>query len=563
MLTSRITSHQESANSLIAIKKTQLQWVLLLRLILYSLLIAFNYILQDSSSEVITLPTSFVLPFLIVLYSSTIFSAISLTRKNKDFNNFALFQSFLDTCFAAFLVYFTGCSLSIFTSVFFFPIIAGGFVLPNPQSLLPAAISTIFYSTILTFETYQIAPLYLQSIPEFSNKNFFFSVYHFSVKGLTFFLASFLTILFTLRLQQTETALSSSLKDFNNLTELYRQIFNNISTGIITIDPDQMITSANLSSKNILGLSSRQLINKNIHDIFPDINLTTRNKRQVLSYQHPQKRKVRIGYSHVFLPRSDFEDVREDDNSHKIITLQDITDVEKLEAQLRQTEKLAAIGTMSASIAHDFRNPLTAINGSAQILINEIANSNLDQSNYDLCNIILRESNRLTDTISDFLKFSRPETAKCNWFSLRNCVDEVIEVRKASLQWRTSCSIETDIPRNLDIWADPNQLFTILDHLIDNALSFCPKDNEKLAIMAEETEREDKSFIKIIFQDNGSGIPKEEMDKIFEPFYTTRADGTGLGLAILKQNMTEHKGYLEVDSSPTGGAEFRLFFPLP
>ena len=564
MFYSHITNLKSSPKSVINIKRNQLQWILLLRLILYSILIAFNYFLRDSSNEVITLPPSFVLPFLIILYFSTIYSAILLNKQNKCFNNFALFQSFLDTCFAAFLIYFTGCSLSIYTSVFFFPIIAGGLILPNPQSLVPAAMSTILYGAILTLETFQIAPLYLKAIPAFSENSFFYNVYRFSIRGLTFFLAAFLTILFTLRIHQTETALSDSLKDFNNLTELYRQIFNNISTGIITIDPKFNISYANQASENILGISTKHLIKQKITDLFPDITFSSENKRQVLSYHHPEHKELRIGYSYVLLPRSDEELTDNDDNnSHKIITLQDITDVEILEAQVRQAEKLAAIGTMSASIAHDFRNPLTAINGSAQILINEIANSKMDQSNYELCNIILRESSKLTGIISDFLKFSRPETVKCSWFSLQNCIDEVIEVRKASPDWRTSCEIQTDIPRNLDIWADQNQLFVILDHLIDNALPFCPRNQEHITILAQETVEDEVPYIEIVFRDNGTGIPEEQQKKILEPFYTTRADGTGLGLSIIKQNMTGHKGILRVGNAEGGGAEFRLLFPLP
>ncbi len=563
MITSHTFEHINAPNNLLTIRIHQLQWILLIRLFFYSLLIALNAILHISNNDTITLPAIMVVPFLIIIYSTTIYSAIALTRKKKNVNSFSLFQTCLDTVFAISFIYFTGCSISIFTSILFFPIIAGGLILPNPKSLVPAALATILYAAILLLEYINFTPSYLSNISEFSDKNLILTIYHFSVRGLTFFLAAFLTILFSMRLQQTESALSDSLKDFSNLTELYRQIFNNISTGIITIDPKNNITSANQSTKNILGLTNNQLLNKKITEVLPDIDISTTNKRMVLSYNDPSNRFLRIGYSHMLLPHSNAS-IPTDGLNHKILTLQDITEIEQLEAQVRQSEKLAAIGTMSASIAHDFRNPLTAINGSAQILASELANApKVEQGNYELCNIILRESNRLIDTISDFLKFSRPETANCQWFSLANCIDEVIEVCKATPHWPGSCKIELILEKNLDIWADQNQLFVILDHLIHNSLAFCPPGKEHLTLIAKELNIENSSFIELTLRDNGPGIPDEIKKNIIEPFFTTRTDGTGLGLAIIHQNITEHKGSLSISDAPNGGAEFRLAFPLP
>lgn len=563
MITSHTFEHLNSRTTLSTIRINQLQWILLIRLCFYSLLITLNATLRISNNDTITLPSIMVVPFLIIIYSTTIYSAITLTRKEKNLNSFSLFQTCIDTVFAAFFIYFTGCSLSIFASILFFPIIAGGLILQNPQSLVPAAVSTILYAGILLLEFFDFAPYYLLNTPGFSDKNVFLTIYHFSVRGLTFFLAAFLTILFSMRLQQTESALTDSLQDFSNITELYRQIFNNISTGIITIDPNNIITSTNQSSENILGFSSHQLVKKNVLDILPGIDLNITNMRMVLSYINPVNRQLRIGYSHMILPHPDQE--RPVNNTyHKILTLQDITEIEQLEAQVRQSEKLAAIGTMSASIAHDFRNPLAAINGSAQILANELANAaKVEQSNYELCNIILRESNRLGDTVSNFLKFSRPETVNCQWFSLANCIDEIIEVSQATPNWPVNGSIQVDVEKNLDIWADQNQLFVILDHLIHNALAFCPKGNVNLSLIAKEITEETSSFIELTFRDNGPGIPDEIKEKIIEPFFTTRADGTGLGLAIIHQNILEHKGSLKINNAPNGGAEFRLTFPLP
>lgn len=546
------------------LEKNQLQWILLLRILLYTFLLAINYFLSDDGHQIITLPGHLALPLLISIYFVTIGSSFYLQRFCGSLKRFALIQIFIDTILAAFFTYITGCSQSIFQSVLFFPIIAGGLVLTGPRGLLPAASTTLLYGGILFLELFSYIPSYLTNYPIFNEKNISLSINHFSVRGLTFFLVALLSMLFALRLRKTEDALSHSLKDFNNLSDLYRQIFNNISTGIITIDPNRTITSTNQSSQNILGLTSPELLEKNILEILPEIDLTQSNQRRVLSFSHPHGKKLRIGYSQMVLPRPEYEETS-GNSHHKIITLQDITEIEHLEAQVRQAEKLAAIGTMSASIAHDFRNPLTAISGSAQILASEFANSKeVEQSNYELCTIILRESNRLINTISDFLKLSRPEIANCQWFSLHHCIKEVLEVCRANPNWPSSCKIDIHIEKNFDIWADQNQLFVILNHLIQNALPFCPTGQEHISITAEEiNDIKGNPAVKITLKDNGTGVPSTYAEKIFEPFHTTRPDGTGLGLAIVRQNIAEHKGTVALTTVAPEGAEFVMTFPLP
>jgi len=221
---------------------------------------------------------------------------------------------------------------------------------------------------------------------------------------------------------------------------------------------------------------------------------------------------------------------------------------------------------MSASIAHDFRNPLAAISGSAQLLANDFtAGDPGNNTNYKLTNIILRESTRLIDTIGDFLKFSRPEHADRTWFSLQNCLDEVLQVCRADPTWPPTCEIRVTIEKTLDIWADEKLLFTALIHLIHNGLAFCPKREEQITITAYEKETAaGEEVVEISISDNGPGIPKNEREEqIFEPFFTSRADGTGLGLAIVRQTIGAHQGSIRVEDAETGGALFILTLPLP
>ncbi|MDK9708609.1 MAG: ATP-binding protein [Desulforhopalus sp.] len=557
---SPLIENARNTKSVDQILRNQLLWMLALRIVLYTLLMVISYVFRSARFDVIVLPPNILILLLLLVFLTTIFSAFFLMIYQGNLRKFGFAQNLLDTCFVALLVFFSGSSQSIFTSVFFFPIIAGGLILPRKGGLIAAASATLLFGSILFLEAYELYPEYLRITPP----NPTVILNHFSVHGLTFFLAAVLSALFGMRLHKTENALSDSLRDFDQLTILYKQIFDNISTGIITIDVHHTITSANNAVEKITGFHHLDLLGKKLEVAFPNLDISGDNTRLTADFIKQDGNKVRIGYSHINIPPSN--DPRPtQEPPHKIITLKDISEIEKLERQVRQTEKLAAIGMMSASIAHDFRNPLTAISGSAQVLANEYSSGGSENyTNFQLTTIILRESNRLIETISDFLRFSRPEIARCNWFSLRGCIEEVLQVCKVDPAWPESAQIHCDFDQKIDIWADEKEIFTVFTHLILNGLAFCPPGKECITIEAREIkDKELHEAIEISISDNGPGIEEAKREQIFEPFYTTRPEGTGLGLAIVKQTIDEHQGSIEVMCSRDGGARFTITLPLP
>ncbi len=550
--------------SLDQILRNQLLWMLFLRIVLYTLLLVISYVCRGAQIDVIILPTNLLILLLLLVFLATILSAFFLLIYEGNLRKFGFAQNLLDTFFVALLVFFSGSSRSIFTSVFFFPIVAGGLLLPRKGGLVAAASATLLYGTMLFFEAYGLYPEYLREYLWEASPNPMIIFNHFAVQGLTFFLAAVLSALFGLRLMRTEHALSDSLKSFDQLTILYKQIFDNIPIGIITIDANHHITSANNAVKKITELQHTDLIGQKLQATFPSLDLSGRSNRLTTDFIRNDGNKVRIGYSYINIEHSQ-TDPSAQEPPHKIITLKDISEIEQLERQVRQTEKLAAIGMMSASIAHDFRNPLTAISGSAQVLAKEFSSgSSENYSNFQLTTIILRESNRLIETIADFLRFSRPEVAKCSWFSLHGCIEEVLQVCTADPAWPDSAQILCDFDRTVDIWADEKEMFTVFTHLILNGLAFCPPGKEHITIQAREfNDGVQQEVIKISIHDNGPGIAENIQEQIFDPFFTTRPEGTGLGLAIVKQTLTEHQGSIDVGCGRNGGAIFTLTLPLP
>lgn len=559
-----------SANTVTQILRQQLLWMLLLRIILFTLLIGVTYFISGNKYGISTLPVPVLVILILVIYTVTIFSAFLLPKSGQRLGTFGFIQCFFDGIFASAIVYFTGISHSIFPSVYFFSIIAGGLILPRKGGLIAAAAATLLYGSILLMELFGYVPDYfhyynynpITSIGELLNL--------FSVKGLTFFLAALLSANFGRRLTTTEEVLSNTIYSFDKLSHLYKMIFDNIPTGIITTNDQNLITSANNAACTITGLSLNDLIGKELNYIFPDFSQRAKVNRSAIDFEKRDGTKIRIGYSitSLHIPLANDSERRGNslfEEDSKLITLQNISEIEKLEKKIRQGEKMAAIGMMSASIAHDFRNPLTAISGSAQVLAQDFES---DQpisraDNLALTDIILRESNRLISTISDFLKFARPDVANRSWFSIFNCVEEVLQVCHADPNWPKSARIEVEIDPQTDIWADEKQIFTVIIHLIQNSLAFCPEGEERIAVHAFEKKFDDKTAgVKVTVDDNGPGIKESLLDKVFEPFFTSRTDGTGLGLAIVRQIIEAHKGTISISDSELGGTKFTINLPF-
>lgn len=544
--------------------KTQLQWLLFLRVVLYTLLLTVNFFFNDTKFEVILLPERYLILFILFIYTFTIGSAFFLTYLKNELRRFGFIQCLLDTVFVTILLYYTGSSHSIFISVYFFPIIAGGLILPQKGGLVSAAAATLQFGLVLSLELFDIYPAMLSKYEFMQVHDPMALINHFAVRGLTFFLAALLSALFVSRLIKTEKALSDTQLSYDQLNILYKQVFDNLSTGIITLDEVNRITSVNSATESITGYDGSELIGQFLGNAFPAITLKKTKTRHAIDLKKRDGSMTRVGFSHSeFSPNPDYQE--NNLQPHKVLTIQDISEIERLERKYRQAEKLAAIGMMSASIAHDFRNPIAAISGSAQVLAKEYnppkdANA---QINYELTEIILRESSRLTETISNFLLFAKPEVAVKEWFSLHNCLNEVLQVFIASSFYSKTCKITLNFKETLDVWADNKQIFMILNELLTNAIAFCPPGNEQIDISAEETSSGDKSYIKLCVSDNGPGIANQDMDVIFEPFYTSRTDGTGLGLAIIRQTIEEHQGKIQIGTSKLGGTEVTITLPLP
>lgn len=535
--------------------KRQLQWLLLLRVCILTLLLGISVLLQSQDRELIIPPLPYIIYFIVVTYCFTIGSAIIL-KWIKYLKKFAFFQLLIDSLIISCLIFFSGGSLSIFSLMNFLPIIAGGILLFLTGGLAIAAFTTFGYGGLLFLE---FQGYHSHFYPDFISplSSIEIMLHHFAIPGITFFLVGILTSFLAIRLQQTEAALSQTSMDFDRLASLYKQIFDDITTGIITVNNKNEITSFNRAAEKITGFKHKEVIGIDILLKLPDLKSTkVQSLRPITDLTQKDGKTIPVGYSWTRL------NMDTDCENCRIFTMQDLSEIKKMEDQVRQSEKLAAIGRMAAGIAHEFRNPLAAISGAAQVLHQELTD---DPATQGLMNIIIRESDRLEHTIREFLLFSRPANPDKSLFSFSGLIHESVELLRQAGTWKQHISFEPNIPLHLDCWADPDQIKQVFLNLLNNATNGIREKKGTIFIKANETtDRAKKDYTVIEITDTGPGIPEKIRNKIFEPFFTTRENGTGLGLAIVRQIIESHGGTIELyPYEEDSGATFVITLPLP
>ncbi len=239
-----------------------------------------------------------------------------------------------------------------------------------------------------------------------------------------------------------------------------------------------------------------------------------------------------------------------------IITFQDLTRVRRLENQMRQSEKMAAVGQLAAGIAHEIRNPLASISGSIQLLGSSFTARQEEEQK--LMAISMREIDRLNNLITEFLDFVRPDTLRDDPVDLNQLVRDVLEMLKYNKVLRADIKQDLDLSARQVISGNRDKLKQALLNITINAYQAMTESLDPV-ITVSTSDRDGRVILKI--RDRGVGIDEVGLRKMFEPFHTTKPKGTGLGLAVTHKIIESHQGSIFVDSTKGAGTEFTLEFP--
>jgi signal transduction histidine kinase len=240
--------------------------------------------------------------------------------------------------------------------------------------------------------------------------------------------------------------------------------------------------------------------------------------------------------------------------THVVEMRRDITSRTRIEQRLQQSERLAAIGELSTYIAHEIRNPLFAIGGFANSLLRS---DRLGEDDRSKVRIILDESKRLDGILKSILNFARPTNAKTHEVDVNSVVRETMEVMNLGCKQQGICMHRNLSPGLARAKGDPELLKQCLINMIKNSIEAMEEKGGDLTVSTAMEE----NFIVIRVEDNGRGIPEENLPKVFNPFFSTKDKGSGLGLAMTKKIVDELGGRVELDSAPGAGTTISLYLP--
>lgn len=416
--------------------------------------------------------------------------------------------------------------------------------------------------------------LYMASYPFLENSEDLTSVALFISAGLQLLLAVSMIILVleearqtyqvTLEQVQTRKAERDALESkVISSEERYQKLFDQASEAIVITDAEDFrILEMNRTAERLLGIS-RTEVGRHILTAFCEADgpgaAASKDSAgwfQFICGQHPLNLIRKDG---VRTPvEINGTQVEFDGRGAYQFSLLEVTERARLEQQLRQAEKLSAIGQMISGVAHELNNPLAVVKGYLELVL---AHHELSPQTRSDLEKAAHESNRAAKLVMSFLSFAREQSLHRESVKLNELVQRLVELRRFDIlvaKTETILDLDPSLPA---IHADPDQIQQLIVNLMNNALQ-AMVDSPEAGRLKIRTQR-DGDKVQVLVEDNGPGVPAHLLNKIFEPFFTTKevGAGTGLGLSIAHSIMTEHKGRIFYQTASLGGAAFVLEFP--
>ena len=311
------------------------------------------------------------------------------------------------------------------------------------------------------------------------------------------------------------------------------RIIDSLGSGLVTTDSEGRIYLFNRAAEEITGHDSDRALRLKIWEVFPGLLPRVRTSRFEISTLRPDgvTMNLRFSVSPVMI---------DDKNTAGYVwCFDDVTELRVLERQMRQKEQMAAIGAMSAGIAHEIRNPLASIAGSFNLLQSDL---NLDINQRQLAEIITRETERLNRTITEFLSYARPRSPNRTRVDLSSLISETMQLMRNSAELAQEHRIETRL-RPVMAEVDESMMRQVFYNLATNAFKAMP-DGGTLSVKLEGR----NGNAQIRFEDTGVGLGEDELKRLFVPFNSSFKNGTGLGLPIVYQIVNAHNGAISVRS---------------
>jgi two-component system sensor histidine kinase PilS (NtrC family) len=462
----------------------------------------------------------------------------------------------------------TGAVSSYFSSLYFLPIIAAGSLQFRRGALTLALLSALMYVgvVVLQYQEMLAVPAWLHA-PATPLPAVRVAVYTAVTNIFAFSAVAFLAGSLAEGVRIAGVRLERASTEIANLQALNEHVINSLASGLVTTDYGGRVITFNHAAEQITGHPAGETIGRNVGEVLQlppgfvaslEADLEDGGPRRIdFAYRTGQATTIDMGLSATHL-------VTPSGPAGVLFNFQDVTKVKKLERDARIQHRLAAVGEMAAGIAHEIRNPLASISGSIQILRKELE---VSEEQGQLMDIVLRESERLNSIIRSFLAYARPQRFAIARLDLGRIIRDAALLLRNSGDVGEGHVIDVDLPPR-EVWyeADEGQIRQIIWNLATNGLRAMPNGGRlRLSVVIEAPAGApspvDDGHIVISVEDEGVGIPPDELDNIFQPFHGSFTKGSGLGLAIVHRIVSDYHGEIQVTSRPGAGTKVRVRLP--
>jgi PAS domain S-box-containing protein len=349
--------------------------------------------------------------------------------------------------------------------------------------------------------------------------------------------------------------LERAYRRVEDLKRYHESIVRSLRTGVVVTDRSLSVTSTNRAAETHWGLDPAHVRGRFLGDIDTMKPLVARLGSVDLLLERGETTNLEalhVGERLADVTVAPLQNER-DEVLGMVVALEDVTEAVHTKEALIRSERLAAIGRMSAHVTHEIRNPLSSIGLNAEML-EETARGDEAQM---LCRAIIREVDRLTQITEEYLKFARLPRPELRDADVKGLLETIGAFVRRDCE-AANVKLEVEAPESLPaIQIDADQIRQAILNLVRNAKESMPEGGSIVLGARSDAER-----ITVFVRDMGAGIPAEALDRIFDPFYSTKLTGTGLGLALCQQIVTEHGGQIGVTSEVGVGSEFRISMPL-
>ncbi|MEO8503886.1 MAG: ATP-binding protein [Acidobacteriota bacterium] len=467
----------------------------------------------------------------------------------------AYVQFFGDLLLVTGLVYYFGGIASPFSMLYLITISVASSLLRRRAGLLVATGAYLLYGGLIISLYFHWVP---DSVLAAERASEWRLIYNLAVHLFGFYAVAMLTSYLAENVTQAERELEAQRGSLAELEVVHRDVIHSITSGLVTVDLQERVTSINRAGEEILRRRAPELVGRRVEAL----GLFTQPEWELYAAASAEGQKVRdeieirsdgealwIGFSIASL--NDVGGRR----LGSVLAFQDLTAFRALQEELRLKDRMAAVGELAAGLAHEIGNPLAAISGSTQMLATSFSG---DTPQRKLLDILLKESQRLDRTIKGFLQFARPRERSNTRFDIaRQLAENVALLRNSeevSAQHRVELRLE---PESATIDADPDQISQIFWNLARNSLRAMPGGGT-LRVSGSLF----GSTYRMEVADTGRGMSEEQRTKLFQPFQSFFDHGTGIGMAIVYRIVHEHGGRLSVDSRPAAGTRIAVDLPV-